>query len=619
MTSMFSTLKRPYKERSAEDTTGIIRDILKKHDLLPTETFFSNPFPEVYSVSLELEPEKGKFRTNGKGRSRDYSLASAYAEFMERLQNGLYASFSRTMQCRIKQEFGFYYDPREKFLSEKEFARLPASISDDLVRWSGKDRKEFVSAYYDRLRRNDTPGAIAVPFHSSSSREVEYLPLNLLLMTAGSNGMAAGNSPDEAIFQALCELMERWAAARVFYNRLTPPTIPETYLQQFGQEFEVIRGIERSGKYKVTVKDFSAGMRIPAIGLIVENKDLRTYRLNVGCDTSFQVALSRSLTEVFQGIQNEEVLDYCLLKIPDEDQPYFANDDESSLNMRYLVFSQFTKDNSGVFPQSLFSEEPSYQFDSSVFTSRDSYRQEVAAVIEFFHAHGHTVYIRDVSYLGFPSVFVYVPEISTLGRKNVPPMRNKATYDIIEWDKAETKICNIKTIQRNDAITLAQSLQTLPPYASITDLLNIKLKEDCPWSQMNIAFLLTQLWFKLGRITEAAESFHVFRKGRPDDIEYYQIMEKYLSSRASGYSIDETRRGLETEFGATETIEHVCDDMVRPEDIFQHVRLPECPDCSHCGLADDCLTKNLMEISHIVYPVMKETLPAMNNHVFITD
>lgn len=603
---MFATLKRPYKERSAEETIGIIKDILETHDLAPKETYFSNPFPEVYSVSLELDPGKGQFRTNGKGRTREYSLASAYAEFMERLQNGLYASFSRTMQSRLKEEFGMYYDPREKFLSKKQFLDLPPTIAEDLVRWSGKDRQEFIAAYFDRLKANRTPGAIAVPFLSSQSREEEYLPLNLLLMTAGSNGMAAGNSFDEATFQALCELMERWAAARVFYNQLTPPTIPESYLQQFPQEYQVIDGIEKSGKYKITIKDFSAGMGIPAIGLMVRNLAQNTYRLNVGCDTSFQVALSRCLTEVFQGIQNEEVLDYCLLKVPEEEQPYFASSDESSLNMRYLVFSQFTKDNSGVFPQAFFKKEPSYCFDSTVFTTRDSYSREVEAITDFFHSHGHTIYSRDVSYLGFPTVFIYVPEISTLGRKNVPPMRSKVTYDLIEWDKAEEKICRVKNLDREDTEKLAESLNTLPPYAAVTDLLNIKLKDNCPWSQITISFLLTQLWYKLGKLPEAAQSFQLFLQGRPDSLEYYQVMEKYLAIRAKGSSEDVTRKELENEFGAKEIVRQVCNDMSCPDEVFRNISLPQCPDCTGCQLREDCLTTNLMSISRTLYPVMRE-------------
>lgn len=35
-------------------------------------------------------------------------------------------------------------------------------------------------------------------------------------MLTGSNGMSAGNSSYEAIFQGICELFERYAASEVF-------------------------------------------------------------------------------------------------------------------------------------------------------------------------------------------------------------------------------------------------------------------------------------------------------------------------------------------------------------------------------------------------------------------
>jgi len=607
---MFSTLLRSYKERSAEETIDKIRGILETHGLSPEEISTANPFHEVYSVILALPPGKGGFRTNGKGRNKEYCLASAYAEFVERLQNGAYASFSRTMQSQLYKEFGFFYDPREKFLTLQEFRELPDVVSDDLIRYTGLAKEEFIKAYFERLEFHKAPGLVAVPFHCSGSQKEVYLPLNLLLMTAGTNGMAAGNTYEEALYQAFCELMERWAAAQVFYHRLTPPTVPGEYLQQFAAECQIIDSIEKGGKYRVIVKDFSAGRGLPAVGVIIHDVQQGSYKLNVGCDTSFQVALSRSLTEVFQGIKNEVVLDKLLLKIPQEDPHYFTNDDEASLDLRYEVFSQFTQDGSGVFPPSLFGTNPSYRFDASAFTSRGSYREEVASIIEFFHSLGSTVYVRDVSYLGFPSVYAYIPEISSLGKKNVPAAQPKPTYNLIELDKVQSRICRIKHNSPEDLLSLISSLRTLPAYCSVADLLGLILKPGSPWSRINVSFLLAQLWFKLGDLNAAAEAFRVFQHGCPEKPEYYQAMGKYMEILASGRTAAEARRELEAELGQTAAVQQVCDDLEDPEEFFKQMRLPECPDCSMCQLNADCLTKNRMELSRILYPAMKQAFPA---------
>ncbi|MDD4600960.1 MAG: YcaO-like family protein [Negativicutes bacterium] len=607
---MFSTLSRPYKERSASETIRKIRGILETHGLLPEEISTANPFPEVYSVILALPSSKGGFSTNGKGRTKEYCLASAYAEFIERLQNGVYASFSRTMQSKLYQEFGYYYDPREKFLTMQEFCELPEAVSDDLIHYTGLAKEEFIRGYFERLEFHKAPGLVAVPFHCSKSQKEVYLPLNLLLMTVGTNGMAAGNSYEEALYQALCELMERWAAARVYYNRLTPPTVPREYLEKFAAECQVIDNIEKGGKYRVIVKDFSAGRGLPAVGVILHNVQQDTYRLNVGCDTSFQVALSRGLTEVFQGFKDEDVLDQILLKIPQEYPPYFINDDEVSQESRFEVFCKFTQNGSGVFPPSLFGAEPSYQFGASAFKTRGSYGEEVAGIIEFFHSLGCSVYVRDVSFLGFPSVFVYIPEISSFGKKNVPTTHPKPTYDLIEWDKVESRICKIRHSSHDDLLSLTSTLRTLPAYSSVADLLGLKLQAGCPWSRINVSFLLAQSWFKLGNLNAAAAAFRVFQHGCPDKPEYYQAVGKYLELLAVGQSGGEARRAVDAELGRTAAVQKACDDLKDPDQFFKQIPLPECPSCSECQLKTDCLTKNLMEVSRILYPIMKKALLA---------
>lgn len=72
-------------------------------------------------------------------------------------------------------------------------------------------------------------GVIGVPFFDVRNKETIYLPYNLSLTLSGSNGMSAGNTSAEGIFQALCELIERFASTTIYYNRLTPPTIPFSF------------------------------------------------------------------------------------------------------------------------------------------------------------------------------------------------------------------------------------------------------------------------------------------------------------------------------------------------------------------------------------------------------
>jgi YcaO-like protein with predicted kinase domain len=588
---MFETMHRPYKERSAQQTITLLRTLLAQIGLLPEESFYGNPYPELFSVSLSLPEEKGGFRANGKGRTSEFSLASAYAEFVERMQNGLFAIFPRTIVSEFKQNYGFYYMPDECYLTHDEFSSLPEEITNDIVRYNGAGRREFMMSYHARVKTNGAPGVVAVPFFDTKNRKVISLPLNLLLLTIGSNGMAAGNTRAEAIYQGLSEILERWGAAEVFFGQLTPPTIPIEYLAQYEQEVEIIKAIEACGRYRVTIKDFSAGQGIPSLGLIVEYPEKNTYRLNVGCDTCFQVALSRCLTEIYQGIANESMFAETALLKPKEEASYFTQNDENSMYARYIEFAQFTKDNRGQYPLSLFAEAPSYEFDPKVWTQGDSHVEEVRRLITFFHSKGRNVYLRDVSFMGFPSVFCYVPEVSAMGRKNVPPPVINDTPIMLDLDKIEPKALKLKSCSDEELKKIAEVLEKLGGQASFVDVFGISLKQESPWTQYNIAFMLSQTWYKLGHFDWARDNFKKFLKTREDDKNtYYELVDRYLGWRAEGFSAEEAGSKLADDTKQEELARIVAEDLADPALIFQYTRLPNCPDCSACELQQDCVT-----------------------------
>jgi ribosomal protein S12 methylthiotransferase accessory factor len=602
---MFETIHRPYKERTASQTVALLKDKLAQLELLPQEVMRNSPYPGLFSVCLELPAAMGGFSANGKGRTLEYCLASGYAEFTERVQNGLFATFPRTIVAGFRERYGYYIMPDEQYLAWEEFIGLPAPIMTDIVRYNSAGQVEFMAAYYARVRANGAPGVVAVPFYDTQRKQVTALPLNLLLLTVGSNGMAAGNTMPEAIYQGLCELLERWAAAETFFGRLTPPTVPGGFLKQFKPELEIIEAIEASGKYRVSIKDFSAGRHIPALGILVENLQAGTYRLNVGCDTCFQVTLSRCLTEVYQGLPNEAAFDGAALPLPTEDPWWFVQDDPAALYMRHSVFSQFTTDNRALFPISLFAGEPSYPFDPATWTDRSSYAEEVQRLVSFFHGLGHNVYLRDVSFLGFPSVLCYVPEVSALGRKNVPAPVFDHSPIMLELDVIESRALKLKSCADADLAEVAAVLEKLPPGLSLAQVFGIKLRPESPWTQYNLAFLLSQIWYRLGCLDRARDALEVFLKLREgDENPYYELVRRYLQRRASGCSAEEAGQALADDPRLADLARTVAEDLADGAAIFHFVKLPNCPDCATCELMDDCLTRGRLTMMDIVRKAM---------------
>jgi len=604
---MFNTMKRPYKTRSANNTVRKIKNILSKIDLKPEVTFTTNPLPGIHSCRVELDDERGKFGTNGKGRTKEFSLASGYAEFMERLQNGFMGNFSRILTTKVKDKTGVCYYPDEKYMTRDEFMALPDAIKNDLISHKGENREKFIDLYFKRLEENGYPGLLSIPFLDTKSGELIDLPLNMLILAIGSNGMAAGNSEAEAIFQGLAEIMERWAAAEIYYNELTPPTIPVEYLKLFKREYKIIKSIEQSGQYRVVVKDFSAGIGLPSMGVMIIDDKENKYKLNVGSDTSFQVALSRCLTEIYQGIRDDEFFRKRLLDIPKERHEYFIKKDTSSQMDCVINFSEFVKDGSGIYPLSLFEEKESYSFDPAVFTPAESYEEEVKKVIKKVHDLGYDVYIRNVSYLDFPTYIIYIPEVSVKGRKSPRSTLPTKVFHIIELDKVLDPIFDMTNCSREELIRIAEKLEHFSPNRLLSELLNIEFKYSSYWKRLNLSFFLTQLWYKLGFDEKAYDNFCKFLELRKEEKEpYYEGIKKYLELKVEKKEEGQIAEELSKAGFDGELIEKVCEDMKERENIFRYTKFPKCPDCEQCELSDACLTRSRYDSTVRLIEAFKE-------------
>jgi len=80
------------KDAPPIETIQRVRSLLCRVGVLPMETRHRRVGPGIYSCRVRLgndEFSELDIGTNGKGVSREYALASAYAEFAERLQNGV--------------------------------------------------------------------------------------------------------------------------------------------------------------------------------------------------------------------------------------------------------------------------------------------------------------------------------------------------------------------------------------------------------------------------------------------------------------------------------------------------------------------------------------------------
>jgi YcaO-like protein with predicted kinase domain len=583
---IFNELNRNYKDCLPDDTVEKIKSALKDCQIKIDSVKWTKFIRGLYS--LRIESTNPFFGTNGKGRNRKYALASAYAEYIERLQNDLLIlgqPMRKFLLDQIKSKSGYIYYPDEVGISYEGFMKMPKDLIQELVRGDIQESNEkildiFIGA--DGMKQS----LLAVPFYDVSSDSIMYIPLNMLFGLTGSTGMAAGNTVEEAIYQGLCEIIERYSASLVYFNRLTPPTIPNEYLSKFPKEYKIIEDIRSLG-YHVVVKDFSCGKGLPAIGVIAYDQSQKNYRLNVGADTCFQVALSRCLTEILQGYESSEEWEEMFMQIPTEEFSYFFSDDEKSIKMRTREFDDFTINGNGVFPYSLFEDNFSYSFDYNTFQTQKNYKEEIKVLRKLFDRLGSELFVRDVSFLGFPSVYVYATKVSLHTRKNVNLSIDD--YEMI----ANHKLCDIDELLNNTKCYLSPdfidriveiysvNLSTMER-ARMEDVFMLKFSEEHIMSKFPISYL-----FFLNR-------FH--NKDYAAALRYFDVAMNLLQVKNNSY-FDGLRNYIKSLEAGVSGGESNYNEMMK-ENIMDNLDLPNCPLCNKCNLKTYCRT-NMCVNTHI--------------------
>lgn len=224
------------KDASPPVTIARIRKILFELGVFLAEEWHGVSGTSLYSVRL-YDVRCPGIASAGKGGSRELALASAYGEFIERLQSGFFY-------------FAGYQDIPDSATGYDVFSRCEVDLSSrDLVR------------------------------------------------DVGSNGCCAGNTPHEAIAQGLGEILERYVLQEMYLGGQVAPTVPLAAFASPIIRRDVTALAERG--YIVSIKDCSLGGRFPVVGVVLVDRQGRVLN-KFAADTNLTTAVYRCLTEVFQ-------------------------------------------------------------------------------------------------------------------------------------------------------------------------------------------------------------------------------------------------------------------------------------------------------------------------------
>jgi len=268
-----------------EETLERAIPLLEKAGMDPLEdiTDRDNLGIPVYSV-YRKKTAKGTFGNyNGKGATPEQAKASAVMEALERYSAEMRESDEiayGTMQ-QMRDSGMPFVEPADLILP----ARVMGMVESAEIAWT---------VCYDILRGEDVwvPAcAVFYPYYPDG---------DLQLFRFHTNGIAAGNTIEEAILHAMFEVIERdaWSIAESF-NRTNADVIID---DDDSVPAMLLKKFEEAG-IKIRLKDLTTDVGVTTIGASsddIRTKDPEMLDIGVGTHLNPEIAAIRALTEVAQ-------------------------------------------------------------------------------------------------------------------------------------------------------------------------------------------------------------------------------------------------------------------------------------------------------------------------------
>jgi putative methanogenesis marker protein 1 len=218
---------------------------------------------------------------NGKGASKEQAKASAIMEALERYSGELRGDELVRMGVEEMTSSNNALDPRELVLPELTLMHVMY------------ERIAWVRGW-DLMEEEDIYVPASAVFHPYASSE------DMPLFRSNTNGLASGNTMEEAVLHGICEVVERDAWSLVEVRRkvrgdVGPPD-DDRLISKLISKFEN-QGIE------VHLKDLTSDVGLPTFAAAADDvrlEDPALLTLGIGTHLNPRITVIRALTEVAQ-------------------------------------------------------------------------------------------------------------------------------------------------------------------------------------------------------------------------------------------------------------------------------------------------------------------------------
>lgn len=555
--------RRPrYKDAKPTETVRRIRNVLKRVGVI-TEVEFYEHSKCCFSCRLRIVNERiGPFDVgvNGKGVTKQYALASAYGELMERIQNK--ALFRDGLRYSVRGDVGCWRNDGLPLLAHL-FApdeRLVKITSDACPRFL----KNWFPLACDHVAVAKLPvETIMLPFEQLGTSRNELLPVELIREVCGTTGMCAGNTKTEAITQGLYEIQERYVLQQIYIGAPRLPDVDLTLFKQTKVGRDILADAKRRG-IEYRVKDCSLDGKFPVLGLLIVDKKKGVVSFRLGADYNIITALERCYTETYQGGS----VSCNVFRSP------LLGEDPTTVDYR-----KSCENGTGAWP--------GYLLDVVVSSNRFPHRETRSSkevyelTVKNLVALGYRIYCRDNSFLGFPAYHLYVPGLSDVhSRLNDI---NESVRNRTELRRCIPFLWRIPRLTKRELKQLAASLSNADVTIKLFPWLNGKAgSRYSRLLQSACALVVGNEKMALQALLHLKKDLALFGSTMPL---YYEAYISCLKLRLEGGYFTNRER-LVSLYGE-ELIGEIEDEIKSPSAGFMS-SLPNCFECTKCKMSDKC-------------------------------
>ncbi len=522
------------KDEQPRKTVERIQRILDQYNIKTEVIYGDCKVPNCHAIALRVEGTN--FTVAGKGLTQELALASGYGELMERMQAGIFGTVTQQKSGEVDNTIPYDIEmtvtdalaenkPWYRTLAEKvnDFCQTQLTAQSFLQQFANSDGILKMVRFYDTQRDCAC-----------------HYPLGVVTAIYGSNGYAAGNTYEEAIVQAISEIVERYNQLRILSEHIPLPTIPDSVLQQYDSAYRTICYLREIG-YDVIIKDCSLGMKFPVVCACYIHRESGRYHTHFGASPRLRIALERTLTETFQGRTVEDFTKAEDFLYAPTAEAFFAE----------LRVGSFNKSPDFFLPQENLSYNANMGFDG------ENNKLLLRQVKDYLHAQGYHILLRDRSSLGFPACHVLIPGYSEAIIAN-----GSLKHNLFRYAKyaSKTLVSPIKA-SLEDYIGFLSHFDEMSRLSdfdakktTFSDAARLSLVVSPKENQYYLSSAFAYVYYTMGNRKELKHSVASMLNNAPEDrVGAILCLKRYLSLREHSYD--------------TQTIWSLLTAMHRPDDV----------------------------------------------------